>query len=218
MNGQPRYSREELKKFVKNFYNSTGKIPRQKDFLHDRSKPSCKQFIDEWGSWTNMLIDVGLITEAKRPVNKNEHICQCCGRVFKAYGKRKYCSVECKIEGQRKYESLANSSPSSYRRVAFKNYDWKCCVCGYEDFKDLQYTKGHNSFKYPVILDVHHIDGDRTNNDVNNLCIVCPTCHAKIHRGIISVKRDKLFKKIHYEYNPVFGGNQEPPNKVYEIL
>ena len=41
MNGQPRYSREELKKFVKDFYNSTGKIPRQKDFLHDRSPPSC---------------------------------------------------------------------------------------------------------------------------------------------------------------------------------
>jgi hypothetical protein len=28
---------------------------------------------------------------------------------------------------------------------------------------------------------VHHIDGDRKNNDVENLIPLCRTCHAKVH-------------------------------------
>ena len=30
----------------------------------------------------------------------------------------------------------------------------------------------------PIPLEVHHVDGDNTNNDLNNLQILCPNCHA----------------------------------------
>jgi len=30
----------------------------------------------------------------------------------------------------------------------------------------------------PVPLELHHLDGDRTNNVVTNLELVCPNCHA----------------------------------------
>ena len=30
----------------------------------------------------------------------------------------------------------------------------------------------------PIALEVHHIDGDRTNNNGHNLQILCPNCHA----------------------------------------
>ena len=30
----------------------------------------------------------------------------------------------------------------------------------------------------PIPLEIHHIDGDRTNNCVDNLMILCPNCHA----------------------------------------
>lgn len=30
---------------------------------------------------------------------------------------------------------------------------------------------------------VHHIDGDRDNNDIDNLMPVCWGCHTRIHRG-----------------------------------
>lgn len=30
----------------------------------------------------------------------------------------------------------------------------------------------------PIKLEVHHIDGDRTNNELNNLQLLCPTCHS----------------------------------------
>jgi len=47
---------------------------------------------------------------------------------------------------------------------AKKNY---CEDCGYN--------------KIPQILHVHHIDRDRTNNKVDNLVCICPTCHEERH-------------------------------------
>lgn len=41
----------------------------------------------------------------------------------------------------------------------------KCQCCGYSE-----------------VLDLHHIDGNHYNNDPNNHLIICPNCHAKIHR------------------------------------
>jgi len=30
-------------------------------------------------------------------------------------------------------------------------------------------------------LEIHHIDGDKTNNDINNLQLLCPNCHSQTH-------------------------------------
>jgi 5-methylcytosine-specific restriction endonuclease McrA len=30
----------------------------------------------------------------------------------------------------------------------------------------------------PIPLELHHIDGDNTNNNLSNLTILCPNCHA----------------------------------------
>lgn len=32
--------------------------------------------------------------------------------------------------------------------------------------------------KEPITLELHHIDGDRTNNQINNLQLLCPNCHS----------------------------------------
>lgn len=32
--------------------------------------------------------------------------------------------------------------------------------------------------KQPIVLEVHHEDGDRTNNDFSNLKLLCCNCHA----------------------------------------
>lgn len=219
MNGRKKYTKEQLSKIIKDFYLQNNRVPKQRDFIGVKGSdlPSVKQFTDTWGSWSVMLLDLGLVTDTKRPINKkNIHTCAYCGRKFNAYGKRKYCSLECKTEGSRKYESTSNSTNvSGYRRIAFKNYDWKCAVCGYD--KDINYTKGTKTLKFPVILDVHHLDFDRTNNDVANLVILCPTCHAKVHRNIITLTRG-LFKKVKVSYNDEFGGYYEPPNTMYDKL
>jgi 5-methylcytosine-specific restriction endonuclease McrA len=30
----------------------------------------------------------------------------------------------------------------------------------------------------PIMIELHHIDGNRTNNDPSNLQLLCPNCHA----------------------------------------
>jgi 5-methylcytosine-specific restriction endonuclease McrA len=61
------------------------------------------------------------------------------------------------------------SGISKYRKVAFNAYDSKCHFCGYN--------------KHSEVLQVYHKDKNRKNNELSNLEIVCPTCHAERHMG-----------------------------------
>lgn len=53
----------------------------------------------------------------------------------------------------------------NYRKLAFKAYPPICAYCG---------------FGIEEVLEVAHLDGDRNNNTVENLAILCPNCH-KMH-------------------------------------
>lgn len=55
---------------------------------------------------------------------------------------------------------------SSYRAKAFKNFEHKCAICLWDEDEDM--------------LDVHHIDENRLNNELDNLIILCPICHRKL--------------------------------------
>lgn len=109
-------------------------------------------------------------------------ICQQCGTVFETRKSRhdeaRYCSRKCKEE----HMSLSGGGPvpahygagkgqSTYRQRAFKWHGPICAVC--------QYSKDQR------MLDVHHIDGDRTHNGRENLAVLCVWCHAAQTRGVI---------------------------------
>lgn len=53
-------------------------------------------------------------------------------------------------------------------------------------------------FKYPIKLEIHHIDGCPTNNSFQNLQLLCPNCHSLTDnwRGR---KQIKIIKTIHTE-------------------
>ena len=34
-------------------------------------------------------------------------------------------------------------------------------------------------------LQIHHLDGDKKNNKINNLITLCYECHRKLHAGIL---------------------------------
>ncbi len=65
------------------------------------------------------------------------------------------------------------TSRVNYRKLAFANYDPICTHCG---------------FGILAILDVAHIDGDRKNNDISNLVILCPNCKKMLGKKLISVE------------------------------
>ena len=71
----------------------------------------------------------------------------------------------------------------SYRQKAFDTYEHKCAICGYD-------PEGET-----YLLDVHHIDSNRENNDISNLIILCPICHRKLTYNKYSlIDRNKLIK------------------------
>jgi len=59
---------------------------------------------------------------------------------------------------------------NSYRQLALDNYPPICAHCG---------------FGVPEVLEVAHLDGDRSNNAVENLAILCPNCHKMHDIGLI---------------------------------
>jgi len=61
-------------------------------------------------------------------------------------------------------------SDSTYRRRGLEAHGKECQHCGFT--------------KYPEILVVHHIDMDRTNSNIENLAVLCPNCHAYLHREL----------------------------------
>lgn len=65
----------------------------------------------------------------------------------------------------------------SYRQRALRLYAPICVVCGYE--------------KHSSVLEVHHRDKNRSNNDLSNLAVVCPTCHTEIHKGLLELNAHK---------------------------
>ena len=70
----------------------------------------------------------------------------------------------------------------SYRRAAFLAFPAMCDICGVSDRR----------------LDVHHRDGDHANDHIDNLQILCRSCHKKTHSlsinswfGTVSLRSDQ---------------------------
>lgn len=90
-----------------------------------------------------------------------------------------FCSRSCKDIGQKlennikeiwpkHYGTSKSSNSKAYRSLAFSTYEHKCNRCGISK----------EDFPY---LEVHHIDRNRDNNNIDNLEILCPNCHTKEH-------------------------------------
>lgn len=98
---------------------------------------------------------------------------------------KRFCSLDCThanrmsvMERRRKIKAIAalkrgSKSNRSLRRNVFLVKDKVCQVCNYDE--------------YDFCLDVHHIDNDPTNNEIDNIAVLCCICHRKLHKGIISL-------------------------------
>ena len=72
--------------------------------------------------------------------------------------------------------------------VALKGY--KCERCGLSSWQEQE-----------IPLEVHHIDGDHLNSEIDNLQLLCPNCHALTDnwRGKNNKKTDNKGEKISEE-------------------
>jgi len=84
------------------------------------------------------------------------------------------------------YNDIDNSKYKYYNK-AKAYYGNVCMDCGWS--------------KYSEVLQVHHLDENRKNNSIENLIVLCPTCHNSRHflnnTGLFTPKMKD-------------GGNQQP--------
>jgi cytochrome c1 len=61
---------------------------------------------------------------------------------------------------------MSDHRADEYRSKCLSEKEEKCVVCGEEEY-----------------IVIHHADGDRSNDGLQNLISVCHECHGKIHAG-----------------------------------
>lgn len=91
-----------------------------------------------------------------------------------------FCSKSCACSYNNSHYRLKENNPNwkggqysnNYQKMAYRTYVHECVICGCNDEE---------------MLDVHHIDCDRENNNCDNLIILCANHHAKVHRGNLSI-------------------------------
>jgi len=112
---------------------------------------------------------------------KRYNDCLYCGKSFKK-GQKKFCDNRCKgnyyfedyidkwkrglIDGSR---SGGNAISTRIRRYLWEKYNGKCSRCGWNT---------PNPYVQRPILEIEHIDGNSTNNNEENLDLICPNCHS----------------------------------------
>lgn len=154
-------------------------------------KIKCKKHNYEFETkWANVRKD-----------NKAHYVCPFCKfekartEVECAYCHKKFFTLTRKMNRSktgnhyccREHQDLAKITTGTssfwyYRKNAFKNYPHECAICKWNEDDD--------------VLEVHHIDENRQNNEIDNLIILCPTCHKKLTTGKYKlINREKIVLK-----------------------
>lgn len=117
------------------------------------------------------------------PDSRIDVLCNRCGKTFLGRARRplrtglRFCSRQCKDFSQRLdgikalHPAAYGNGQSSYRQRALRDLGPRCVKCGYDE--DIR------------MLDVDHIDSDRSNNRIDNLQVLCVWDHALKTRGVV---------------------------------
>ena len=136
-------------------------------------------------------IKIGITLPKRRIINPKETfnkgtagkaICIFCGKTFIKHpsATHKFCSSSCfgKYNTQKKINEWKNglisgttqySASDFVKRYLLTKYNYSCQLCGWNKV---------NKYTNKVPLQIHHIDGNSTNNKEENLLLLCPNCHS----------------------------------------
>jgi ribosomal protein L37E len=195
--------KEETKEKIRHtlsLYYSSDSYSNSKS--NSKSNEVCQQCGQELTNQQKKFCSVNCaVTYRKYKKQKLEIICQNCGRLFYGLTGRKYCSAVCSNEKLKKerlqkflngdYISDGNNTlPKFIREYLLDKTQYKCEICGFE---------GYNKKTGKTILQIHHKDGNSSNNIPENLMVICPNCHAMTENYMALNKgnsgRDKRYKK-----------------------
>lgn len=122
---------------------------------------------------------------------RRDYKCAGCGKEAQASGSRprkKYCSMDCRtinsltIKERRTRQKAAAIKKRGFisgRNLKKQLKTIRALYCDYCNYRE-----------YDFCLDVHHLDHNPNNNELNNLAILCCICHRKLHKNVIEYKRN----------------------------
>lgn len=104
--------------------------------------------------------------------NVKTNICKSCGKEIKS--NKVYCNNKCQQEF--KYNDRVNKFINgeistlgvTWRRFLTEKDGYQCNSCGISEWNGT-----------PIVLEIEHIDGNSSNNSIDNLCFLCPNCHSQ---------------------------------------
>lgn len=131
-------------------------------------------------------------TECMKAAKTTKIKCTCaqCGKeIYKIPSQMKlsksgnvFCSKSCAASYNNSHFRTGENNPNwkgndskEYAAIAYRTYKPICAVCGCEDTD---------------MLEVHHIDENHDNNDIDNLIILCANHHSKVHRGGLVISQE----------------------------
>jgi hypothetical protein len=110
------------------------------------------------------------------PIRKYKLIkkqCPVCAKIFETTKGSKKEKIVCSHSCSNTYFRSGQNNPNykdvfdgskSYRKICFKYHPKKCCICGFDH-----------------IVEVHHMDCNKKNNNSDNLIPLCPNHHRMFH-------------------------------------
>jgi len=134
-----------------------------------------------------------------QPTRKKESNCLYCGTKLSRTA-HKYCSNGCrqaydyliyinkwKLGLEDGIRNNAGGVSGHIRKYLFEKYNNCCCKCKWDNI---------NPVTGNVPLQIHHIDGDCTNNVESNLELLCPNCHSiTINYGSLNPVSKRIYKR-----------------------
>ena len=102
---------------------------------------------------------------------KITNYCLYCSKELEVKKHRKtYCSVSCQ-QALKRENSLTNNkiSSKSIKTLLIKKHGPSCMECGWSK---------ENPFTKTIPIELEHIDGNSDNNTLENVKLLCPSCHS----------------------------------------
>lgn len=165
------YNKEELERLILVENQSYEEIGRMYGVSGNAVKKAAKK--------------LGIELPIRRKISSTEHFnkinryCVNCGKLL-VNSQKKYCSTKCQHEYKSKelinrwkngeYDgTTAFRTSAAIRNYMLKKSEYKCSKCGWGEV---------NPYTGLIPLQIHHINGDSTDNREENLQVLCSNCHS----------------------------------------